>query len=306
MSITALIVNYNDKKITIDSLISVVRQNISTRNDIKIILVENGCKKEEILEDGDFKHLILNKNYGFPAGVNIGVKACAGEWVLVLNNDCELKENFIEEMEKEIENNAEYQIFSPKIYQGENKGVKGDYRNTKGIYGNDKEVKNIIYACGDKIDNKGLAGNIGRGEVDRGQYDQQQEVPLASFACILIKKEILEKFPLDESYFGYYEDVDFCLRVAKAGYKIKFVPRAICYHLGEASFSKLNNLDNEMRQFRNLSFTALKNFSLFNIVRHWLIFNLKSFRYYFFMKKQWKFLRVEGQILKKCFHAILQ
>lgn len=294
MIINTLIINYNEKLITENCI-------RSTKQDIPIILAENGCKKEGILEDGDFTHLIFNQNYGFPAAVNVGVKACSADWVLVLNNDCVLKENFIGEMEKAAEENPEYAIFSPKILQGKslNDGILRP--------GNDgaQDDVNVIYACGDKIDEKGLAGNTGRGEVDHGQYDHQKEVPLASFACILIKKELLERFPLDESYFGYYEDVDFCLRVAKAGYKIRFVPKAVCFHLGEASFGKLSNLDNEMRQFRNLSLTVIKNFPLSNIVRHWMVFNLKSFRYYFFMKRQWKFLWAEWEIIRKIVGIIL-
>ncbi len=279
VQINIIIVNFNSKLNTLRTYGALVHQSVQ---NFRAVIIENGCRKDEILEDNGLTHLFLNQNYGFPAAVNVGVKACTEEWVLVLNNDCFLREDFLEKMTRAVEENPEYAIFSPKIYQGD-----------------DKKEKNIIYACGDRIDKKGLAGNIGRGEEDRGQYDHQKEVPLASFACILIKKEVLEKFPLDESYFGYYEDVDFCLRVARAGYKIRFVPQAVCYHSGEASFRKLNNLDNEMRQFRNLSFTLIKNYSLFHIVRHWMIFNLKSFRYYFFMKKQWKFLRVEWQIIRR-------
>ncbi len=310
MKYSLLIINHINTKFTETCLNSIKNQV----GDFEVVMIENGSREEE-RADGKgfarFKQVILNKNYGFPVGVNVGVKACVGEWVLVLNNDCELKDDFLEKMKRSIDsdfpsfarsygmarrrNDKEYFIFSPKIYSHSAKALR------------DKQKKPVIYACGDCIDEKGLAHNIGRGEVDHGQYDKNTEVPLASFACILIKKEVLKKFPLDESFSpGYYEDVDFCLRVQKAGYKIAFVPQAVCWHMGEASFGKLNSIENEMRQFRNLSYVVAKHFSLANIVRHYLVFNLKSLRYYLLMKKRIEFFLIECQILKRFFCEKLQ
>lgn len=278
-----LIVAHNNKKYTQHCLISIEQQ---TNKNFEIVVVENGSNEEERAAGKGFKTILLEKNYGFPFAVNLGAKACKSDWILVLNNDCELKENFVEEITQAVEKNPAGKVFSPKIYQMA------------------KDKEKIIYSCGDDIDEKGLARNIGRGEEDKGQYDKVKTVPLACFACILIKKEILERFPLDESYFGYYEDVDFGLRLQKAKIPIFFAPNAICYHFGEASFSKLNRLDNEIRQFQNLSLTVAKHFSFSNIVRHYAIFNLKSFRYYFFMKKKWKFLLVERKIAKAFFQRL--
>lgn len=333
MSISILIVNYNNKFYTDICLESLRRQ---TRRDFEVVVIENGSSRVERASGegmANFKQVILNKNYGFPMGVNLGVKACTGEWVLVLNNDCEVKEDFVAAAADALasrRNDNEYLVFSPKILQkrGQTSAFAAKLRPTqwksiptekikhkdkdrgileenRGVYRKNDIDQKIIYACGDEIDEKGLARNIGRGEIDRGQFDNVKEVPLASFACILVKREILERFPLDETYSpGYYEDVDFCLRLKKAGLKIAFMSQAICWHFGEASFGKLKSIDNEMRQFRNLSFTVAKHFSWFNIVRHWMIFNLKSFRYYFFMKKQWKFLMIETQVLKRLFCRI--
>lgn len=291
--LSVLIVAYNNLNYTTLCLQSLRRQ---TERGFEVVVVENGSRDEERAEGEDFKQIVLNKNYGFPFAVNLGVKACRGDWVLVLNNDCVLAPNFVEEMKKAMEKRPKLMVFSPKIYQQTNFQAPSSKLQ--------KENK-TLYACGDDIDEKGLARNIGRGEIDEGQFDSQKTVPLATFACILIKKEILEKFPLEESYFGYYEDVDFCLRIKKAGFQIGFVPKAICSHIGEASFKKLDNLDNEMRQFRNLSLTVIRNFPLSNIVRHYLIFNLKSLKYYLFMKRKLAFLRIEILILSQFINRIL-
>jgi len=317
MSISILVINYNEKLLTTTCINSIFNQK-KRLNQLSVFVIENGSKENEQTKGDWFETIVLNQNYGFPFAVNLGVKMAKSDWVLVLNNDCELQENFIEEMIKATEKNPEGKVFSPKIFQKVDRQRSLDSRRslprTELRGGNDSEREertentnansNIIYACGDDIDNKGLARNIGRGEIDHGQYDNAKTVPLATFACILIKKEILKKFPLDESYFGYYEDVDFCLRLQKAKTPIFFASKAICFHLGEASFSKLNNLDNEIRQFRNLSFTVIANFPFSNIVRHYLLFNLKTFRYYFFMKKQFSYLLVERQILKEVLRKV--
>lgn len=267
-------------------VMSLKKLSVHENTRYEIVLVIDGVRNQIDSDSLFLKVIYFNQNYGFPAAVNLGVKCCTSDWILLLNDDCVLDENFFAKLEKELQA-PKYEIYSFKILQGDKK--------------NDQK---IIYACGDAIDQKGLAKNVGKGERDTGQYDDLSEVDLACFACILIKKKWLEKFPLDENYFGYYEDVDFCLNLKEIGIKIGFLPHCKAYHLGEASFSKFDKIENEMRQFRNLSLTYFKHFPVVDIVRHWLIFNLKSFRYYFFMKKKSGFLKIELYLLWKFLGAI--
>lgn len=76
-----------------------------------------------------------------------------------------------------------------------------------------------------------IASHQGVDEVDRGQHDQIMETEFVSGCAMLIKKAVLARIGLlDERYFLYYEDADFCQRARQAGFKIVFVPQAKIWH----------------------------------------------------------------------------
>lgn len=160
--------------------------------------------------------LIENEeNLGFSGGNNIGIrKALAGdfEYFLLLNPDTEVTPNFLRPLLEVGEKDRQVGIVTPKVlYPG------GEGR--------------ILFAGG--VIDWQMAKNYhrGQGEIDCGQYDEVEETDFASGASLLIKKEVMEKIGLlDEKYFLYYEDADWCLRVKRAGYKIIYQPQAVIYH----------------------------------------------------------------------------
>ena len=77
----------------------------------------------------------------------------------------------------------------------------------------------------------GTARQVGRGEEDRGQYDRAAVRDYADGACMLMKGEALDRIGLlDEEYFAYWEETDWCDRAAKAGYRSYYVPTARVWH----------------------------------------------------------------------------
>jgi hypothetical protein len=71
----------------------------------------------------------------------------------------------------------------------------------------------------------------GQFEVDRGQYDEPSDVPFLSGCCMLVKTTSFQIVGLfDQRFFAYSEDLDWCLRVTKAGLRMRYVPEAIIYH----------------------------------------------------------------------------
>jgi len=97
-----------------------------------------------------------------------------------------------------------------------------------------------IWSCGGKIDPMRYSGGlIGIGEKDRGQYDRKGKVDYVSGTAMLIKREVLDMTGLFHGkYFGYYEDVELCLRAKKAGFRVIFVPKAVICHKESSSFGK--------------------------------------------------------------------
>jgi GT2 family glycosyltransferase len=105
----------------------------------------------------------------------------------------------------------------------------------------------------------GCGVNRGRGEVDRGQYDQEEEVFSASGAAVLFRHLLFEKIGLfDEDFFAYFEDIDLGYRAQRFGFPCVFVPQARVFHMGKASRPEDRNW-HLRKEFVNSTLCQVKN-----------------------------------------------
>ena len=106
------------------------------------------------------------------------------------------------------------------------------------MYAYDKER---IWYAGGKFDFKTSRTSVdGINEKDSGKYNEAHKVSFASGCCLLIPVNILDDLGLmDEEYFLYCEDTDYCLRILKAGYEIMYEPKSKIYHKVNASTKKI-------------------------------------------------------------------
>jgi GT2 family glycosyltransferase len=82
----------------------------------------------------------------------------------------------------------------------------------------------------------GKVRNVGKGEQDIGQYDDIKQVHYVQGACLLAKREVIQRIGLlDSTLFAYWEEADWCLRGSRAGYSSVFVPNAKIWHKVTAS-----------------------------------------------------------------------
>jgi GT2 family glycosyltransferase len=94
----------------------------------------------------------------------------------------------------------------------------------------------IWYAGGEVSMLRGTARHIGIRELDRGQYDHARDVAYASGCALLARREVFERVGLlDENYRAYFEDVDLCVRAARADFRVHYVPVARVWHRISAS-----------------------------------------------------------------------
>jgi len=83
-----------------------------------------------------------------------------------------------------------------------------------------------------------MPGDRGALEVDRGQYDSETELKTCTFASVLVKRRVFETSGLlDEKMFLYCEDMEFCLRAARHGWRIVYCPKSVVYHVRHGSAS---------------------------------------------------------------------
>ncbi|MFT4093533.1 MAG: glycosyltransferase family 2 protein [Niabella sp.] len=250
MALTSIItVNYNQPLATIAFLRSVKRYTHS--DDVEVILVDNApaeiSKADFIQAYPGLNYIYSKSNLGYAGGNNLGIKNAKGYYLLLLNNDTEITEDFLEIMTREMERNREIGLLSPLIKFYENKKV-------------------IQYAGFTKMNyltarNKG----IGFKEEDKGQYaNDSQETGFCHGAAVMCRRTDLDDAGLmDEQYFLYYEELDWCEKFKRIGKKIWFTGKAVIYHKESISVGK----ESPVKTFfmtRNRMLYIRKNTSLIN------------------------------------------
>lgn len=214
--VSIILVNYNNYTDTIECIESLVNIEYEYYN---IIVVDNASDNNsyDILRSRfpDINIIKSNVNLGFAGGNNVGIKYAleqGADLVLLLNNDTIVEKDFLTYMVSTILEDENIGMVCCKIKYYSNK---------------DK-----IWFAGGNINWSRLnVKHIGQGEIDDGRFDMKKEINFATGCCLLIKKEVFEKVGLlSEEYFMYFEDVDLCVKVVDAGYKVIYEPKAVIYH----------------------------------------------------------------------------
>lgn len=211
-----VLVNYNGFDITLECIKSL--KNINYKN-YKIVIVDNASKDDsyeklyKIKDKYEFILLKAENNKGFSGGNNIGIKYSidnGADYVLLLNNDTEVDENFLKYL---VEYADDKIVTISKIY----------YYN---------EPNKLWYDGGYIQKGTGVTVHCNIDKYDENADDKNvRYCTFATGCCLLIHRNILNSIGyLDEDFFMYSEDVDFSLRILEAGYKIKYVPQAKIWH----------------------------------------------------------------------------
>jgi GT2 family glycosyltransferase len=220
-----------------------------TKEEVDSILGMNGAfltPKEQLL-------VIKNDhNYGFAEGNNIGIRvalARESSYVLLLNNDVIVHPSFLTELVLAAERDERVGFAGPKVYFC-------DYSGRPDV---------INFAGGSFSLWTGSARHIGLRKIDHGQFNDAKLVDFLDGSCILARREtILETGPLKADYFTYWEDVEWCLRGARSGYKSAYVPSAKIWHKVGAS-KKEKSSRAYYYYARNLLWLAKENASMLQL-----------------------------------------
>ncbi len=154
-------------------------------------------------------------NLGFAAGNNIGLRRALAEgydYALLLNNDTEVAPDFLDRLVEVAEADPSVGIVGPTITY--------------------HAAPDTIWSAGGLIDRRrGLSSMRGIGERDSGQYAAPAPVDFVTGCALLCKRAVLERAGLlDERFFMYYEETEWCARAARAGFGILHVPAARVLH----------------------------------------------------------------------------
>jgi len=233
IDLSIIIVSYNTKKLLEECIRSV--QKTTKKIGFEIIVVDNASSDgsyqmlENLQKEKVFnKSLILIKskeNIGFSKGNNLGIKVSSGKYLLFLNPDTvvyeKTKDGMFEFMEQHPECGAStcfVELLSGKLDDSSHRGFPTPSRSFFHFSGISKVFKNIKLFNGYNLSYLDIS--------------KTHEIDSLAGSFMLVPFNVGDKLGWwDEDYFFYGEDIDFCYRIKKAGYKIYFVPEFKTLHL---------------------------------------------------------------------------
>ena len=255
-----IMVNWNGKKFLKNCLSSVYKQ---TYNNLEVYFVDNGSidGSSDYVGKNYPKAIViqLDKNYGFAKGNNKGIKEAFKDkkvkYIVCLNNDTIVDKNWLKELVKTAEKDKKIGAVQSKVLLGD---------------------KKTFHSTGSVLNYDFSSESRGFGDLDKGQYNIDEEIEMAIGCSILFKREVLEIVGFFEEKFGSYkEDDDICLRIKLKGYKIFYSYKSKVYHFHSSTFqakSSRKMFYNERNRIFNLitygTFYQILTSPLFTIKRY--------------------------------------
>lgn len=240
--VSAAVLNFNGRPLLEVILPSLAAQ---TYGDFETIVVDD-CSTDDSLEYLRAAWPAVRvvsagpANVGVTAALNIAVAASQGEFVALLNNDIELSPRWLEALVVELDRHPEAATAAGKLLS---------YRD-----------RDRIDRAGDIYTRAGLAFGRGHGQLDQGQYDCGGEIFAPTAGAGLYRASALaEVGSFDETFFAYFEDVDWGLRAQLAGHRSRYVPAATGYHMGSFTTKGDQNPHYYRLQRRNTLAVVLKD-----------------------------------------------
>lgn len=215
--VTIIILNWNGLADTLDCIRSL--QQLDYPN-YEVVVVDNASTDNtvEVIKT-DFPELTLienEKNLGYTGGNNRGVHYAlqgGADYILLLNNDTEVAPDFLSLLVEVAEADPLVGIAGPLIYY--------------------YDRPEVIWSAGGTVNwQQGSTHMLGLDELDRGQFGSiPWLVDFITGCALLIKSPVVKQIgPLDDRFFAYYEDSEWGVRAAQAGFKSLLVPQAKIWH----------------------------------------------------------------------------
>lgn len=266
-----ILINWNGRHLLDDCFDSIYKQNYT---DFGVIFVDNNSS------DGSVEYISnkykgkknlkiygLDRNVGFAAANNFGIKHSRADYIALLNNDAVAKEDWLEESVRCLELHEDAGFCASKIVN---------------FYDRDR-----LDTAGDIYTRGGVNGKRGHGKLT-DSYDEYEYIFGACAAAALYRRRMLDDIGFfDEDFFIMCEDVDLSFRAQLAGYRCIYSPVAVVYHKIHGTIKEIDRVFSYYGQ-RNLEYVYFKNMPIwpliFNLPGH-IVYNI-AILFYFTLKGQ--------------------
>ena len=247
MEVSVIIPNFNGIAF-LDSVLGSLEGQ--TLKNFEVILVDNGSADGScsfVSANYPWVHIIeLPDNFGFCRAVNEGIKAAKAPYVLLLNNDTEVKEDFVEQMLLAIRRHKNAFSCAARMVQYHDRDKLDDAGN---------------YYCA-------LGWSFARGKGKNiDLYQKEEKIFSACGGAAIYRKKIMEKIGyFDEEHFAYLEDTDIGYRARIYGYENWYAPDAVVYHVGSGTSGSRYNHFKTRYSSRNNIYLIYKNMPFLQIL----------------------------------------
>lgn len=215
--VVVVILNTNRRDDTLACLNSLARSDYA---NAQILVLDNNSTDNSVpaIQQAfpQVKVISLEENLGYAGNNNAGIRAAlemGADWVFVLNEDTTLAPDCLSQMVKVGERDPQIGILGPLVYH--------------------HDEPDVIQTAGGEFGRYWESIHLAQNEPDQGQYGQPRPVDWISGCGILVRRAVIEQVGMiDERYFYYWEETEWCLRAGKKGWRIVNVPAAKMWHKG--------------------------------------------------------------------------
>lgn len=233
IDVSFIIVSWNAKNFLIDCLQSITDTTTISKEIFVIDNASSDGSPEAVAERFPDVILIRNPdNYGFAKANNIGIKMATGKYICLVNSDVIVLPGCIDNLLKFMEQRPNIGMVGPRILNADG-SLQPSCRNLPSFFSTfcrttalDTVFPNTRFFCGCQF--------------KWWKHDCERKVEVLSGCFWFVKQEAINKVGgLDEDFFFYAEDIDWCKRFNDSGWDIMFYPGAGAIHLGGASSSNM-------------------------------------------------------------------
>ncbi|KXX70523.1 glycosyltransferase family 2 protein [Flammeovirga sp. SJP92] len=270
--LSIITVNFRQLDVTLELIKSLIQ---FAPKESEWIVVDNGSQKDisALLErmDSRVKVITSEENLGFAGGNNLGINEAKGDFLYFINNDTIVTKSSFQPLLDSMQD-EKVGMVCPKI----------QYYYTP----------NTIQYSGFTEINPFTGRNrvIGEREQDKGQYDNVKKTYFGHGAAMMVRRKVIDEVGgIPETFFLYYEEMDWCKKIRKAGYQIQYNGKAMILHKESITVGKLSPLK-EFYMTRNRILFMYRNYSIIYFIGFFLFFMMLSFpkRYFFLLNKDKK------------------
>lgn len=218
--VAIVILNFNGRHLLERFLPGILSNSL----EATVYVIDNGSNDDSVAWLEQFNGIVhpikLSKNYGYAGGYNRGLKHVHNDICCLLNNDVEVDQNWLNPIRVLFQENSEIGAFQPHILDYSNR-TRYEYAGAAGGY---LDFFGFPY-CRGRIFNKL--------EEKTDRFNGNTSIFWASGACLFIKKKVFNELGgFDEDFFAHQEEIDYCWRLQRKGYKVITSSESIVYHLG--------------------------------------------------------------------------